>query len=68
MKYSKSALPYLVILFIVLIGMPLANYQMQSTQQVVVEVKFQRPNIKNTQLANSKTSKNYKKKYRGQGR
>lgn len=54
MKYSKSAAPYLAILFTILIGIPLANYQMQATQQIVVEIEFQKPTVKKAQLANSK--------------
>ena len=57
MKYGKSASPYLVLLFILLIGMPLMNYKMQKTQEVVVEIKKEKRSYQNQRLANSKKEK-----------
>ena len=54
MKYGKSAFPYLVLLFILLVGMPLINHKMQKAQEIVVEIKKKKPNNKNQQLANTK--------------
>ncbi len=57
MKYGKSAMPYLALLFILIIGMPLVNHKMQQTQQVVVEVKVKKRNIENRKFVKSKTNK-----------
>lgn len=42
MKYGKSAFPYLALLCLILIGMPLANYNIQKTQQIVIEVELKK--------------------------
>ena len=44
MKYTKSAVPYLTLLFLVLVGLPIINHAAQKTQQVFVEVKIENPN------------------------
>lgn len=52
MKFGNSSVPYLGLLLIILIGMPLANYQVQKSEQVVVEIQYRRSNQKQ-QIANS---------------
>ena len=60
MKYGKSAFPYLALLSILLIVMPLTSRQFQKSQEVVVEVKIKKNTTTPNQLA--KVRKNQKNK------
>ena len=39
MKYRQSAAPYLILLFVLIIGIPVVNYQVEQTQTIEVEIK-----------------------------
>lgn len=53
MKYSKSAFPYLALLFIVLFGLPLVNSQAKKTQELVIKVEINNQSLKNKQVVDS---------------
>lgn len=39
MNYSKSAVPYLLLLIVLVIGVPFANHQAQKKQHIKIEIK-----------------------------
>lgn len=39
MNYRKSAAPYLLLLFVLLIGIPMVNYQIEKKQTIKIEIK-----------------------------
>ena len=39
MKYTKSATPYLIVLCLIVIGIPLLNYQIEQNQSIQIEIK-----------------------------
>ncbi|MCR9287761.1 hypothetical protein OAF63_00785 [Saprospiraceae bacterium] len=60
MKYGKSAFPYLALLVVLLIGMPIANYQIQKTQRIQIEVKLEhQPKKKSTYAVNNSPKNQY---------
>lgn len=51
MNYSKSAVPYLLLLIVLVIGVPLANYQVEKKQQIKIDIKHQPVIQKQTPIA-----------------
>ena len=39
MKYRQSAAPYLLLLVVLIIGIPVVNYQVEQTQTIKIEIK-----------------------------
>lgn len=39
MTYNKSAAPYLILLFIIVVGAPLLNYGIEKEQSIKIEIK-----------------------------
>lgn len=39
MNYSKSAVPYLLLLIVLVIGVPFANHQVEKKQQIKIKIK-----------------------------
>ncbi|GEM_PF-4897802 len=39
MTYRKSAAPYLFLLIVLIIGVPVVNYQVAQTQSISIEIK-----------------------------
>ncbi len=58
MKYSKSAFPYVALLLLVLIALPVVNYQTQKTQEVVVEVELKHQTERIRRIADQKKIEN----------
>ena len=38
MKYQKSAMPYLILLVFMVVGLPLTNYQLMKNQSLEIEI------------------------------
>ena len=38
MKYQKSAMPYLILLVFVVVGLPLTNHQLMKNQSLEIEI------------------------------
>lgn len=46
MNYSKSAVPYLLLLIVLVIGVPVVNHQIEKKQHLKIEIKH-KPVIQN---------------------